>query len=154
VDERAGDLRAGGGDLMVTVVRGGASPFVVPDHAECLVELRTPPEHRGRDEALGEVQGLLATDWAAQPELIVHRAGWRLDASGPAAELAALLGDRLGTAATFDAPYWLEAPLWQQVCPTVVCGPSGGGLHAVEEWVDLHQVRAFPSALVSVLGVV
>jgi hypothetical protein len=31
---------------------------------------------------------------------------------------------RLGTAPTFDAPYWLEAQLWQQVCPTLVCGPS------------------------------
>jgi acetylornithine deacetylase len=46
----------------------------------------------------------------------------------------------------------MEAPLWQQVCPTLVCGPSGGGLHAAEEWVDLAQVRAFASALVAVLA--
>jgi acetylornithine deacetylase len=46
----------------------------------------------------------------------------------------------------------MEAPLWQQVCPTLVCGPSGGGLHAVDEWVDLRQVRALAGALVAVLG--
>ena len=43
VDERAPRVRAAGGDLMVTVARGGDSPFVVPDHAECLVERRTTP---------------------------------------------------------------------------------------------------------------
>jgi acetylornithine deacetylase len=32
-----------------------------------------------------------------------------------------------------------------------VCGPSGGGLHAVDEWVDLRQVRALATALVAVL---
>jgi acetylornithine deacetylase len=33
-----------------------------------------------------------------------------------------------------------------------VCGPCGGGLHAVDDWVDLRQVRAFTSALAAVLA--
>ena len=144
-------MRESGGDLMVTVARGGESPFVVPDHAECLVELRTSPDQSGTD-ALGEVSALLDPDWQAEAELVVQREGWRLDESGPAAALAARLGAELGTAPTFDAPYWLEAQLWQQVCPTLVCGPSGGGLHAIDEWVDLGQVRAFTSAVIAVLG--
>jgi acetylornithine deacetylase len=150
IDERAPNVRAAGGDLMVTVARGGDSPFVVPDHAECLVELRTSPDQAGAD-ALHEVRALLDPDWRAGAELVVQRGAWRLDDSGPAAELAARLGSELGTAATFDAPYWLEAQLWQQICPTVVCGPSGGGLHAVDEWVDLSQVRAFTAAVIAVL---
>ncbi|RYU09877.1 M20 family metallopeptidase [Nocardioides iriomotensis] len=151
VDERAVQVRSVGGDLTVTVVRGGESAFVVPDQAECLVELRTTP---GQDSAraVDEVRALLDPAWEAATELVAHRDGWRLDASGPAAELAARLGEVLGTGATFDAPYWMEAPLWQEVCPTLVCGPSGGGLHAVDEWVDLNQVRAFASALVTVLS--
>jgi acetylornithine deacetylase len=151
VDERAPEVRTTGGDLVVTVVRGGESPFVVPDHAECLIELRTPPD-RASAEALDEVRTLLDPDWHAEAELIACRDGWRLDSSGPAADLAARLGAELGTGSTFDAPYWMEAPLWQQVCPTLVCGPSGGGLHAVDEWVDLSQVRAFTSALAAVLA--
>jgi acetylornithine deacetylase len=151
VDQRAAALRAAGADLMVTVVRGGESPFVVPEHAECLVELRTTPD-RPSAEAAEEVRSLLEPEWQAEAELIAHRDGWRLDAAGPAAVLAGRLGAQLGTAATFDAPYWMEASLWQQVCPTVVCGPSGGGLHAVDEWVDLRQVRAFTTALVRVLS--
>ncbi|HEX6339425.1 MAG TPA: M20/M25/M40 family metallo-hydrolase [Jiangellaceae bacterium] len=151
VDERAPAVRAVGGDLMVTVVRGGESPFVVPDHAECLVELRTPPDRASAD-ALAEVRALLDPDWQAEAELVAHRDGWRLDKDGPAADLANRLGTVLGTGPTFDAPYWMEAPLWQQVCPTLICGPSGGGLHAVDEWVDLGQVRALTRALASVLG--
>jgi acetylornithine deacetylase len=150
VDERAPQLRAEGGDLLVSVVSGGRSAFVVPDHAECLVELRIPPDQPSA-EALDEVAGLLQDPWQADAELVVHRDGWRLDAHGPAADLAEALAVELGTEPTFDAPYWMEAPLWQQLCPTLVCGPSGGGLHAVDEWVDLQQVRAFAAGLVDVL---
>ena len=151
VDQRAEEVRAGGGDLMVTKVLGGESPFVVPDRAECLVEFRTTAD-RPSAAAVGEVSSLLSPDWATEVELIANRDGWRLDATGPAADLAQRLGDVLGTAATFDAPYWMEAPMWQEVCPTLVCGPTGGGLHAVDEWVDLRQVRALASALVTVLS--
>jgi acetylornithine deacetylase len=151
VEERAPAVRAAGGDLMVTVAHGGRSPFVVPDRAECLVELRVPPGRTGA-EALDEVRALLEDEWRAQAELVASRDGWRLDRAGPAADLAARLGDVLGTGPTFDAPYWMEAPLWQAVCPTLVCGPSGGGLHADDEWVDLAQVRAFVSALATVFG--
>ncbi|GAA0914215.1 acetylornithine deacetylase [Virgisporangium aurantiacum] len=147
VDERASAVRTRGGDLMVTVVRGGSSAFVVPDHAECLVEMRTTPEQASTD-ALAEVRALLDPRWRADAELVAARDGWRMDEAGPAPTLGAALGARLGTGPTFDAPYWMEAPLWQQVCPTLICGPSGGGLHAVDEWVDLGQVRAFADALV------
>ena len=155
VDERAPAVRAAGGDLMVTVARGGQSAFVVPDHAECLVELRTTPEQASA-AALEEVRSMLQPSWHAEAELVTHRDGWQLDDSGPAADLATHLGTELGTGLgtgpTFDAPHWMEAPLWQQVCPTLVCGPSGGGLHAVDEWVDLDQVRRFASAVVAVLS--
>lgn len=150
VEVRASVLRARGGDLMVTMAQGGSSTFVVPDRAECVVERRTTPEESAAD-VLDEVRGLLAPGSSAVAKLVAHRPGWRLDTSGPAAELAASLGAALHTAATFDAPYWMEAPLWQQVCPTLVCGPAGGGLHAVDEWLDLQQLRAYAEALPRVL---
>jgi acetylornithine deacetylase len=150
VDERAPSVRESGGELLVTAARGGRSPFVVPDQAECLVELRTAPGRLSAD-ALNDVRALLRPEWQAEAGLLGHRDGWRLDQAGPAAALAARLDDQLGTGSTFDAPYWMEAPLWQQVCPTLVCGPSGGGLHAADEWVDLGQVRALATALVAVL---
>ncbi|HEU4330072.1 MAG TPA: M20/M25/M40 family metallo-hydrolase [Lapillicoccus sp.] len=150
VDERAVEIRATGGDLMVTVARGGDSPFVVPASAECVVERRTVRGESAR-EALDEVRALLGTGTDATAELEAHREAWRLDDDGAAADLAARLAAAMGTEATLDAPYWMEAPLWQAVCPTVVCGPSGGGLHAVDEWVDLAQVRRFAETLPDVL---
>jgi acetylornithine deacetylase len=150
VDARALTVRAGGGDLMVTVARGGDSPFVVPDWAECLVERRTVPGESA-ESALTEVRDLLPAGADATAELHAYREAWELDAAGPAADLAFRLGEALGTEATFAAPYWMEAPLWQAVCPTLVCGPSGGGLHAADEWVDLRQLRAFAEALPGVL---
>lgn len=151
LDLRAETIRAAGGELLVTVVRGGESAFVIPDLAECVVEFRTTAD-RASAAVVEEIEALLSPAWAAEVELLVHRDGWRLDTAGPAADLARRLGDHLGTAADFDAPYWMEAPLWQQVCPTLVCGPTGGGLHADDEWVDLTQVRALTSALVSMWG--
>jgi acetylornithine deacetylase len=138
-------------DLMATVARGGTSAFVVPDSAECVVEQRVPPGVPASG-ALDLVEALLTPDLQATAELVAHREAWRLDETGPAADLAARLGAALGTGASFDAPYWMEAPLWQALCQTVVCGPSGGGLHAVDEWVDLRQVEAYADALVAALG--
>ena len=151
VDQQAPAVRANGGDLMVTLVSGGESAFVVPDQAECLVELRTTPDQPS-GEAVATVRELLDPGWQAEAELVVHRDGWRLDDTGPAADLSSELGQALGTGATFDAPYWMEAPLWQRLCPTLVCGPSGGGLHAVDEWVELGQVRRFATTLIRVLS--
>ena len=107
--------------------------------------------HQPSAEALPEVQALLEPQWQVEAELIAGRDGWRLDAAGRAASLSAAMGAALNTGPTFDAPYWMEAPLWQRMCPTLVCGPGGGGLHAVDEWVDLNQVRTFAKALVQVL---
>lgn len=150
VDQRAPAVRADGGDLMVTVVSGGTSPFVVPDQATCVVELRTPPDGAGAD-VIREVDTLLDPAWNARVELLAARDGWRLQTSGPAARLAGALGHELGTDVNFDAPYWMEAPLWERLCPVAICGPYGAGMHSIEEWVDLNQVRAFTRALLHVL---
>lgn len=151
IEERATELRSHGEDLMVTVVRGGSSPFVVPDSAECVVEMRVAPSGQVA-EAFAELQRMLKPEWMVSAELVAAREGWQLDEHGAAAELAARLGAALGTTASFDAPYWMEAPLWQAVCPTLICGPTGDGLHAIDEWVDLDQVRRFTTALIDVLS--
>jgi acetylornithine deacetylase len=147
VAARAETVRATGGDVMITMVRGGDSPYVIPDHAECLVEVRTVAGQLAA-QAAQDITTLFDPSWDALADVIACREAWQLDSAGPAAQLAAQLGSALGTGPAFDAPYWMEAPLWQAVCPTLICGPSGGGLHAVDEWVDLRQVRAFAHALV------
>ena len=151
VELKAQEIRATGGDLMITVVRGGDSPFVIPDEAECMVELRTVPGVRA-DEAVALVRALGDPSWQWELELVASREAWQLEAQGPAADLARGLASELGTQLNFVAPYWMEATLWEEVCPTLICGPTGGGLHAIDEWVDLGQVRSLTSALVKLLA--
>ena len=141
---------------MVTVASGGESPFVLAPSARAIVERRTVPGESAGD-ALAEVEDLLADlsrsdrTFRGSAALVIAREAWRLDAEGPAAALGARLEDALTNGSPLDrvhAPYWMEAPLWQAAgIPTIVCGPAGGGLHAVDEWVDLEQVRRYAVAL-------
>lgn len=151
LEKKAQEIRATGGDLMITMVRGGDSPFVIPDEAECIVELRTVPGVRA-DQAVELVRSLGDASWQWDLELVASREAWQLQAEGPAADLAQGLTSELRTGLNFVAPYWMEATLWEEVCPTLICGPTGGGLHAIDEWVDLGQVRSLTSALVKLLA--
>ena len=146
------------GSLMSTVAHGGSAPFTVAAQAEALIERRTLP---GEDAtaSLSEVRDLVDAVTAGAPgldstvELVLARDAWQADDSGPAAELMDLLAAALPAAeaappARTGAPYWMESALWQASgVPTVVCGPAGGGLHAVDEWVDLAQLGRYPMAV-------
>jgi acetylornithine deacetylase len=145
------------GSLMVTVARAGTAPFTVAAAADVVVERRTVPGE-GPADALDEVRALVEPILARTPglgadiALTIARDAWELDESGAAAEFAGLLRDALAAtgwiAETRGAPYWMESALWQAAgVPTVVCGPAGGGLHAVDEWVDLAQLGRFPVAV-------
>jgi acetylornithine deacetylase len=146
------------GSLMATVVRAGSAPFTVAASAEILVERRTlPTESAGA--GWEDVSGILASielpeGMSASARSLIRRSAWQLAGDGPAHELAAHLAESLveaGAAAPQRRgfPYWMEAALWEDAgVPTVVCGPAGGGLHAIDEWVDLDQLRAFPAAVV------
>lgn len=148
------------GSLMTTVVAGGSAPFTVAAAGHVLVERRTLPSE---DAGIGLAEVRAIAEKAAADgvdvtvESIVRRSPWRRATAGPSAELAVHLADALVIAgrpapAYRGFPYWMESALWEEAgIPTVVCGPAGGGLHAVDEWVDLAQVRAFPLALVDAL---
>ncbi|WP_404433873.1 M20/M25/M40 family metallo-hydrolase [Microbacterium lacus] len=165
VENADGALRAGAqhpllgaGTLMATVVRAGTAPFSVAAQAEVVIERRTVPGESPAD-ALAEVRVLLERVTAAVPGLTADarlrltRDAWEQDETGAAAEFAGLLGDALEKAGTPNArrtgaPYWMESALWQAAgVPTVVCGPAGGGLHAIDEWVDASQLEHFAHAV-------
>ena len=135
----------------------------VAAQAEALIERRTLP---GEDAiaTLSEVRDLLdaATAGAAglgsTVELVLARDAWRADDSGPAAEFTDLLAAALPAAEAVPpvrtgAPYWMESALWRASgVPAVVCGPAGGGLHAVGEWADLARLRRYPVAVAAAVG--
>lgn len=149
----------GHGSLMATVVEAGTAPFTVAAAAGLVVERRTlPGEHTSDvmlqlhpviERTIGAVPGL-----TADVRFTLARDAWELDDEGPAAQLATFLGEALAASGTAPertgAPYWMESALWQAAgVPAVVCGPAGGGLHAIDEWVDLAQLRRYPAAVVA-----
>ena len=158
--EQADAALQGGGSLLATVTAGGQAPFSLAASARATLERRTSPEE-GVQQAVADVEHILDRlckddpTFSARARLVVGRDAWRLDDTGPAAEFADRLDYALRdapgrTGAPFAAPYWMEAPLFAATgIPAVICGPSGGGLHAVDEWVDLRQVRAYATGLVT-----
>lgn len=151
------------GSLMATVVRAGSATFTVAADADIAVERRILPGESPA-HALDEVRALVDPIAAATPGLksevrLTHaRDAWQADASGAAADFTDLLVDALQSAgapspATTGAPYWMESALWQAAgVPTVVCGPAGGGLHAVDEWVEVAQLERFAVAVTDAVG--
>ncbi|WP_214466425.1 M20/M25/M40 family metallo-hydrolase [Microbacterium flavescens] len=151
------------GSLMATVVRAGSAPFTVAATASVTVERRTVPGEAAAD-ALEEVRALVDTVTARTPGLtaevtLTHaREAWEADAAGSAAEFTTLLGEALVAAGSrrpdaVGEPYWMESALWQAAgVPTVVCGPAGGGLHAVDEWVEVAQVERYAIAVTDAVG--
>jgi acetylornithine deacetylase len=151
------------GSLMATVVRAGSAPCMIAATAEVVVERRTLPGEAAAD-ALAEVSALVDDVIARSPGLtaevqLTHaRAAWHADAAGNAAEFTSLLADALVAAgstrpALVGEPYWMESALWQSAgVPTVVCGPAGGGLHAIDEWVEVAQVERFAVAVTDAVG--
>lgn len=147
------------GSLMATVVRAGSAPFTVAASAEAFIERRTLPGDPAT-VAIDEVSALVAEasgGVATSAELVIFRDAWQQHPTGAAAEFADLLASALAESGTtperVGAPYWMESPLWQSAgVPTVVCGPAGGGLHAVDEWVDVRQLERFPVAVANAVG--
>lgn len=148
----------GTGSLLATSASGGSSPFVLPDSAHALIERRTVPGESA-EQALEEVEGIVRhlrdadSDVQAVAVLTLARDPWESDTSSPVGsalvrDLEAALSARGRTASRVGAPYWTESALTQAAgLPTVVCGPSGGGVHAADEWVDLAELRTYATAL-------
>jgi acetylornithine deacetylase len=141
------------GSLMTTVVRAGSAPFTVAAHAEVLVERRTLPSEpptAGLDEVRSLVAALgIPSSVGVEVTSVIRRSAWQAASTGASHDLAEHLSAALGGRARRGFPYWMESALWEEAgIPTVVCGPAGGGLHAVDEWVDVDQVRAYPGAVV------
>ena len=110
----------------------------------------------------GEVDAILAALRRADPTLdamatLTHaREAWQLAGSGASATFAVRLAEELRVRGRRpggrEAPYWMESALWEAAgIPAVVCGPAGGGLHAVDEWVSVPEVIDFTEALVATI---
>lgn len=149
----------GHGTLQPVTVAGGSELFVTPEACRLSVERRSlPGEDAGRLES--EMEAVLAAagegvpNFDARATLQLHRAPFEVpdDADIVRHAVAAASEARGEAAPRTGAPYWTDAALVAAAgIPTVLLGPSGEGLHAADEWVDLRSVARLERALASLV---
>lgn len=142
--------RLGHGSLHASLIQGGQELSSYPERCVLSIERRTlPGETPAAVEA--ELQEIIQRQMQADPAFkAVVRAGLFRSPLETPEDAAIVQAVRLaGERVLGDAPelagvaYWTDAAtLWAAGIPTVLFGPSGGGAHAVEEWVELDSVAA------------
>jgi acetylornithine deacetylase len=143
--------------VVTSLVHGGTELFTYP--AECCAQFvwRTFP---------GQTRASLAAEFDRMFVVLRQRdprvdadVAWRLwrepmliDGNAAISRAAAAaVHDELGAnAAPCAAPWWTDAALVQAAgIPPVILGPPGGGIHAVDEWVDLEGLACFERILLN-----
>lgn len=155
---RAPHALLGTASLHASLIDGGRELSSYPDHCRLQMERRTLP---GEPSGVGaaEVQAILDRQHAADPEFTgscrstFARAPYELaaDHALPQAMLRALGTVTRGTPAPpIGMSYWTDAAILGGAgIPSILFGPTGAGLHGVDEWVDAASVIACRDALVA-----
>jgi acetylornithine deacetylase len=147
--------RLGAASLHASTIAGGQELSTYPDHCTLEVERRTLPGEP--DGALaGEVETLLAKLSAAdalfqgRARTLFARPPYEIEAAHPLPGMLATAARSAGCRAdTIGMSFWTDAAvLGAAGIPSVLFGPTGAGLHGVDEWVDLASVRQCRDALV------
>jgi acetylornithine deacetylase len=140
----------GSGSLHASLIQGGQELSSYPERCRLSVERRTLPGETPESveaEFLEILHDLQHSDPAFQA--VVHRGIDRAPLETRAdADVAQAL--QAASAEVLNRPlqisgvqFWTDAALLSAAgIPSVLFGPSGGGAHAVEEWVDLASVKA------------
>jgi acetylornithine deacetylase len=155
LQERAHPL-LGSGSVHASLIEGGQELSSYPERCLLQVERRTVP---GEEDVEGELQELVATLSAADPELratvrtTLVRAPFEVS---PDARIVELVRRHCGLVTGREPQVVGETP-WMDAAfvsaagiPTVVFGPGGEGAHAEVEWVDLDQAQQCSDTLLAV----
>lgn len=127
----------GTGSIHASVIEGGQEYSSYPARCLLLGERRTIPGETSAD-ALRELEEI-AADTGARVEATFDRDPFEADPDSDV--VRAVLGAR-GEDSLGGVSFWADSALLQAAgIPTVVFGPRVGGLHGVEEWVDLESLE-------------
>jgi acetylornithine deacetylase len=146
----------GTASLHASLIEGGRELSSYPDRCTLQIERRTipgEPEGSGGREVERVLDQLRAQDaeFRAASRLMFSRAPYELD---PAHELPVSLVDTArsagATSKVIGMSFWTDAAvLGGAGIPSVLFGPTGAGLHGLEEWVDIASVLTCRDALVA-----
>lgn len=146
--------RLGSASLHASTVQGGHELSSYPDRCALQLERRTiPGEPAGALDR--EVEAILARLAAADPAFratatpLFSRPPYEIDPAHPLPGLLTGTARAVGCRAdTIGMSFWTDAAvLGDAGIPSVLFGPTGAGLHSLEEWVDVGSVRQCRDAL-------
>ncbi len=145
----------GAASLHASLIEGGRELSSYPDRCSLQIERRSIP---GEPEGVAsrEVAQILESLRSRDPEFVAAsrsmfaRAPYEID---PAHDLPASLtvaAASVGhTSPTIGMSFWTDAAILGGAgIPSVLFGPTGAGLHGLEEWVDTQSVLTCRDALV------
>jgi acetylornithine deacetylase len=148
----------GAASLHASLIEGGRELSSYPDRCHLQMERRTiPGEAPGA--ARREVEDLLSRLRAEDPDFkgaskpMFARSPYEIPASHelPQAMLRALVSpDSPDSPEPIGMSFWTDAAILGDAgIPSILYGPTGAGLHSVDEWVDAQSVLTCRNALVN-----
>lgn len=154
LEERDRELQArppaglqGVASLHASIISGGRELSVYPDQCVLQMERRTVNGEEGK-VPLAEVDAILTrlrakdAQFDGSARLMTSRPPYSLNATHalPQAVASALTARKL-YAMPSGASFWTDAAILAAAgIPSVLFGPSGAGLHSIEEYVDIDSV--------------
>ena len=146
----------GPASLHASLIEGGRELSSYPDRCTLQIERRTIP---GEPEGIAgrEVAEIIAaleqrdSEFKAAAKIMFSRAPYEIAPSHdlPTALIAAAGAGGVASR-TIGMSFWTDAAvLGAAGIPSVLFGPTGAGLHSLEEWVEVQSVLACRDALVN-----
>ena len=150
--------RLGTGSLHASLIDGGRELSSYPDRCTLQLERRTlpgEPEHVLASEIAELLSRLTAADSAfrATTTSLFGRPPYEVDAGHPLPKSLRATAMAAGCRAnTIGMSFWTDAAvLGAAGIPSVLFGPTGAGLHGVDEWVEVASVRRCRDALAGLI---
>jgi acetylornithine deacetylase len=148
----------GAASLHASLIEGGRELSSYPDLCTLQIERRTiPGEPEG--SAAREVAAILDRLRTADPEFqaasrsMFARSPYEVDPGHPLPQALLHAAASAGlTSPTIGMSFWTDAAILGGAgIPSVLFGPTGAGLHGLEEWVDVQSVITCRDALVELI---
>ena len=133
--------------LHASIITGGRELSVYPDRCVLQMERRTVSGEEG-EMPLMEVRAMLAAlksvlpDFQADVKLLTSRPPYAMDPSHALPQtLAGALTRRALPADAVGMSFWTDAAILAEAgIPSILFGPTGAGLHSIEEYVEIDSV--------------
>ena len=146
----------GHGSLQAVLVQGGSELFTTPAKSNLTLERRSLPGETQAflEQEISDLLGRIKVDnFQANFRTILHREPFEVSEDTEIVRLLQRVMKQNNLSPKIDgAPYWMDSVLLAaKGIPTVIFGPSGGGMHAANEWVDVDSVRVCAEVLLEVV---